>query len=699
MKQKRKYSRYLYTLLFLILAAAVVTVTGSCGSGGGDGGGTSGSSGGGDATPPTVSSTSPALNAANVAINTAITATFSEAMDASTITTATFTVGGVTGTVTYTGTTATFTPTTSLAYSTTYTATITTGAKDLAGNAMAANYSWSFTTASASVKAWKTAALIETDNAGTALAPQIAFDSSGNAIAVWTQSDGARYNIYANRYVSATGWGAAALIETDNAGDAYNPQIAFDSSGNAIAVWHQDDGTRNNIYANRYVSATGWGAAALIETDNAGDAYNPQIAFDSSGNAIAVWYQWDGTRFNIYANRYASGTGWGAAALIETDNAGSAYNPQIAFDSSGNAIAVWYQYDGTRNNIYANRYATGTGWGAAALIETDNAETAWAPRLPLIHQAMPLQYGLNRTAHGITSGQIATRQAQAGAQQRSLKQMQEALPFPRLPLIHQAMPLQFGLNMTAHGITSMQIATRQAQAGAQKRSLKQTMQEALPLPRLPLIHQAMPLQYGLNWSAHGITSWQIAMCQAQAGAQQRSLKQTMQEMLGLPRLPLIHQAMPLQYGINRTAHGITSGQIDLNRGEREGKGAFPFSSLNGLFHRLAVTARLWSCCTLQIYTLSSSLKYSSLLMFTVRILFLIISTPTSSYSGITTARFAPWQVKTWWEPSFLLYLHPNNSKIFICVFQSVGYILGIRQPEAPVFQIQSSHFLVPQYHL
>jgi hypothetical protein len=46
------------------------------------------------------------------------------------------------------------------------------------------------------------------------------------------------------------------------------------------------------------------GAAALIETDNAGDAYEPQIAFDSSGNAIAVWYQWDGTRDNIWANRF-----------------------------------------------------------------------------------------------------------------------------------------------------------------------------------------------------------------------------------------------------------------------------------------------------------------------------------------------------------------------------------------------------------
>jgi len=53
----------------------------------------------------------------------------------------------VAGTVTYSGTTATFTPSAALAGGTVYTGTITTGAKDAAGNALASNYSWSFTTA------------------------------------------------------------------------------------------------------------------------------------------------------------------------------------------------------------------------------------------------------------------------------------------------------------------------------------------------------------------------------------------------------------------------------------------------------------------------------------------------------------------------------------------------------------------------
>lgn len=103
-----------------------------------------------DTTAPTVSSTNPGNAATGVAVGGNIAATFSEAMAPATITALTFTlrqgVTPVSGTVTASGTVATLNPTSDLAAGTLYTATITTGVKDLAGNALAVDKTWSFTT-------------------------------------------------------------------------------------------------------------------------------------------------------------------------------------------------------------------------------------------------------------------------------------------------------------------------------------------------------------------------------------------------------------------------------------------------------------------------------------------------------------------------------------------------------------------------
>ena len=117
-------------------------------------------------TPPTVISTVPVTATppvTGVPLNQEITATFSEAMNATTINTTTFTltylVGGVPttvlGVVGYIGSgpSAIFIPDSDLLPDTYYTATITNGVADLAGNFMVNNYVWNFTTAAATVSA------------------------------------------------------------------------------------------------------------------------------------------------------------------------------------------------------------------------------------------------------------------------------------------------------------------------------------------------------------------------------------------------------------------------------------------------------------------------------------------------------------------------------------------------------------------
>gem|GEM_PF-5365533 len=99
---------------------------------------------------PTVAYTVPGSGTGSFSAIGSITVTFTRPMDGSTITASSFLVESgstpVAGTVSASGNTATFKPTGSLPYDSLLTATITTAAKDVSGNALAANYSWQFST-------------------------------------------------------------------------------------------------------------------------------------------------------------------------------------------------------------------------------------------------------------------------------------------------------------------------------------------------------------------------------------------------------------------------------------------------------------------------------------------------------------------------------------------------------------------------
>ena len=222
---------------------------------------------------------------------------------------------------------------------------------------------------------WGTAELIETDG-GSAQVPQVAFDSAGNAIAVWSQYNGSTaFDIRANTWSSTGGWGTPQDIETTDDGNSFNPQIVFDSNDKATVVWSSDDGTRHNIWATTFTEADGWGEDVLLETDNAGTAFDPQVAADSNGNLIAAWRQNDGTRYNTVANIYTAGSGWGTAETIESDD-GTSAGVQVAFDPAGNAIAVWRSFD-----AWANTWSPIGGWSTAQKIETDGAGSANGPQI------------------------------------------------------------------------------------------------------------------------------------------------------------------------------------------------------------------------------------------------------------------------------------------------------------------------------
>ncbi len=233
-----------------------------------------------DTVRPTVLATVPAAGAAGVATNTKITAAFSKDMDPTTITATSFTVMNTTlgtavgGTVSYSAAarTATFTPTTQpLAINTLFTATITTAATDLSGNALAgtsaalpnaSNFVWTFTTGATTDTTAPTVTLISPLNAttGTCLTKTVSatfskpmdaatidtttfsVTAAGVAVAGAVTYDAA--NNRANFVPSGTGFTAStAFVVTVKSGNAGVKDLA----GNALAadrVWGFTTGTQ-----------------------------------------------------------------------------------------------------------------------------------------------------------------------------------------------------------------------------------------------------------------------------------------------------------------------------------------------------------------------------------------------------------------------------------------------------------------------
>ena len=188
-----------------------------------------------DTTPPTVSSTTPAANATNASRTAAVTATFSEALNAATVTTGTFVLRDpsntiVPATVAYSANIVTLMPTSPLAASTVYTATISGGAggvTDVAGNALAVNKVWSFTTTP------------PVTAGNTTIGANLDSGDSGFLNGSFVVTTSAGTTVSASAYVgvidsSTTNRGYQIGIYTDNAGKP-GTLVATSSAGTLVA--------------------------------------------------------------------------------------------------------------------------------------------------------------------------------------------------------------------------------------------------------------------------------------------------------------------------------------------------------------------------------------------------------------------------------------------------------------------------------
>jgi hypothetical protein len=177
-----------------------------------------------------------------------------------------------------------------------------------------------------------------------AVDPQVAIDSEGDALVVWEAKMGSIFRIQA-RTRSAAGTLGPVQVFSSEFRNAFDPQVAIDADGDAYAVWRHFDGANWRIEGR---ARSAGGVVGPVETlsDAGRNAFDAQVAFDSDGDAYAVWRRFDGSDFRIEGRaRSAAGT-LGAVETL-SDAGQNALQPQVAIDTDGDALAVWRRYDET----------------------------------------------------------------------------------------------------------------------------------------------------------------------------------------------------------------------------------------------------------------------------------------------------------------------------------------------------------------
>jgi hypothetical protein len=131
--------------------------------------------------------------------------------------------------------------------------------------------------------------------------------------------------------------------------DAFGPQVAVDDTGDAVFTWTRFDGTNSRVEA-RARSAAGTLSSVQTLSKSGQDASGPQVAVDANGDAVLTWTRSDGSNPGVCCDRVQARARSAAGTLSSvqplSDPGQNAFGPQVAVDTDGDAVFTWARSDG-----------------------------------------------------------------------------------------------------------------------------------------------------------------------------------------------------------------------------------------------------------------------------------------------------------------------------------------------------------------
>jgi len=187
-----------------------------------------------------------------------------------------------------------------------------------------------------------------TNNDKMDIAPDVAYDSNGNAIVVWTHDTDSNSSTQDDREICYSIWESipsswtTPMQLTNNNNEDKHPSITFDSVNNAIVAWVGRD---NTIYSSIH-DGSSWSTSEAVSTASVNNEH-PEISSDSSGNTIVIWrgvQNMGGDLYYSVRNTTQLSSLWSAPKKLTNDTVVD-WQHTLTIDKNGNAVVVWSKHE------------------------------------------------------------------------------------------------------------------------------------------------------------------------------------------------------------------------------------------------------------------------------------------------------------------------------------------------------------------
>jgi LPXTG-motif cell wall-anchored protein len=196
---------------------------------------------------------------------------------------------------------------------------------------------------------------------GDADLPQIATNSNGLAVAIWTRVDGINYTVQTRTSLNGASWSPVTDL-VPGGGYTNDPHVTVDARGRVTAVWTESDGT-HSILQTRTSSedaALPWSPVASLSLAGA-DALNPEVAVGPNGLRTAVWAHSDGSNSIVQSRTSPDGETWSPVVDLSAIGRDARF-AHVTVNTNGLANAIWLRNDGSNDIVQTSTSLNGAAW-------------------------------------------------------------------------------------------------------------------------------------------------------------------------------------------------------------------------------------------------------------------------------------------------------------------------------------------------